>query len=284
MRLPLTTAWTAMLASCAADPVPLVAPDAGPCASMPSTDVFEVVDGGYQRVFPVVTDGCLHYQTTMFVAAEPSPELGFETHVCNACEAAVAIDVFYPGISSEPLEPPTISTQLVYSIGVPIGTRDPHGVTYLGAECGGRCTYGPVGSGDPGPIVPVRSLLAPGATEVLSQHARELDLSVTDQKLREPGGGWTLPDYSGELEGLLVYPRARSATSALSLDTASSLTVLCKSIGLANRDDLDGNQRYRRGELGKVEDLYIIRSIGPLRLPEKTMRFLRSLELRTCDN
>jgi hypothetical protein len=271
-----------VLASCAADPVPLVAPNAGPCASVASTDTFVPVDGGYQRVFPVVTDGCLHYQTTMFVAdmLGASPELEFETHVCNACETPVAIDVFYP---ATPATPPTISTQLIYSIGLPIGTRDPHGVTYLGMECGGRCTYSPVHN-YPGPIVPVRSLLAAGATEVLSQHARKLALSVTDQSLREPASGWTLPDYSGELEGLLVYPRARSATSALSLATASSLTVLCKSIGLAYRDDLDGNQRYRRGELGKVEDLYIIRSIGPLRLPEKTMRFLRSLELRACDN
>lgn len=290
MRLPMT-ALLACTFACAADPVGLVVPDdgadagtdasvgAGACTTLPSTETFEVVEGGFRRVFPAVADGCVVYQTTMFVAERPASSIGCETTVCNACSVAVAMDVMY---TAQPANIPTVTTQFAYSVGSPVALRDEFGATYYGgAECGGSCTHSPVHE-YPGPVVAVRSLLAPGATEVMIWRGRELDLSVTDQDGREPGGGWRVPDYSGELEGLLVYPRARSATTTLSISTSASWTVLCKSIGLAYRDDLDGNQRYRRGELGKFEDLYVVRSVGPMRLPEQTMQFLRSLELRPC--
>jgi len=284
------TVLLACASACAADPFALVIPDAGTvatdasvgagaCTTLPSTETFEVVEGGFRRVFPAVADGCVVYQTTMFVAERPASWIAYETTMCNACAVPIALDVMYTG---QPLDPPTISDQFVYSVGLGIGTRDELGATYYsGAECGGACTHYPATQA-PGPVVAVRSLIAAGATEVVRQQAQELYLSVTDQARREPGGGWKVPDYFGELEGVLVYPRARSVTTSLSLATSGSWTVLCKSIGLAYRDDLDGNQRYRRGELGKVEDLYVIRSVGPLRLPEQTMQFLRSLELRPC--
>jgi len=92
MRLPVT-ALLACTVACVADPLGLLVPDAGAgagididasagpgaCATQPSTESFELVEGGFRRVLPAVTDGCVVYQTTTFVAERPASWIGYDT-------------------------------------------------------------------------------------------------------------------------------------------------------------------------------------------------------------
>jgi len=265
-----------LMSSCALESESLPAINPPLCFSFP-TDAFVATVAGSSRVFPPVKNGCVSYQTEMTVDKFDPDTIFFRTAYCNSCEEQMSFDALSPEPS---FAQSTIASQIRFGVGLPLATRDLSGATYFGG-CGGLCTHEPKVSYS-GPPTPIRWVLPAHASTVVDQTISQLELSFTDATMFEPGGGWQTLDYSGELDGLLVYPRLRTTTSTLSVRTSASLDVLCSSIGLAVRDDPQGQMLASNGELGSVDELFIVQDIGPLRLPTNVMSMLRSIQPRAC--